>query len=204
MTARPMILGLSGTTREESSSERILRACLAPLERQGASVRGLYGQDLMLPIYEPGASVSSERAQVLLAAVRDCDGVIICSPGYHGAVSGMIKNALDYLEDLRTDRRPYLEGRAVGCVGCAAGWQAAASALTGLRSIVHALRGWPTPLGLSINTAGLEGCATLPDKVQLQLETMSIQVLEHAEMRGRFLGERAHAESGLLQVEQVA
>lgn len=202
MTARPMILGLGGTTREGSSSERILRACLASLERRGASVRGLYGQDLVLPIYEPGVSVSSERAQVLLAAVRDCDGVIICSPGYHGAISGMIKNALDYLEDLRTDRRPYLEGRA-GCVGCAAGWQAAASALTGLRSIVHALRGWPTPLGLSINTAELQGCGTISDKVQLQLETMSIQVLEHAHIRGRFLVERAYAESGVLQAEQV-
>jgi FMN reductase len=33
------------------------------------------------------------------------------------------------------------------------GWQAAVTTLTSLRSIVHALRGWPTPLGSAVNSA---------------------------------------------------
>jgi FMN reductase len=37
-------------------------------------------------------------------------------------------------------------------VACAAGWQAAGSTLQALRAVVHALRGWPTPLGLAVNT----------------------------------------------------
>ena len=35
---------------------------------------------------------------------------------------------------------------------CASGWQAATTTLVAFRSIVHALRGWPTPLGVCINT----------------------------------------------------
>ena len=31
------------------------------------------------------------------------------------------------------------------------GWQACGSALAHLRSIVHALRGWPTPMGVTFN-----------------------------------------------------
>ena len=72
--------------------------------------------------------------------------IIVASPAYHGGVSGLVKNALDYVEDLRDAKRPYLDGRAVGCIACAGGWQAAVATLTGLRSISHALRGWPTPL----------------------------------------------------------
>jgi FMN reductase len=78
--------------------------------------------------------------------------VELVSPGYHGTVSGLVKNALDYVEDLRADPRPYLDGRAVGCVAMALGWQATVTTLTALRSIVHALRGWPTPLGAALNS----------------------------------------------------
>ena len=85
-------------------------------------------------------------------AVAAADGLIIASPGYHGGISGLVKNALDYVEDLRTDARPYLDGRAVGCVATAAGWQAAGSTLQALRAVVHALRGWPTPLGVAVNS----------------------------------------------------
>jgi FMN reductase len=47
----------------------------------------------------------------------------------------------------------YFDGRAVGCIASAAGWQAAAATLSALRSIIHALRGWPTPLGIMINSS---------------------------------------------------
>ena len=91
---------------------------------------------------------SGGREQLqLIEAVREADAIIIATPGYHGGVSGLVKNALDTLEELRADDRPYLDGRAVGCIVTAYGWQAAGSVLTSLRSIVHALRGWPTPFG---------------------------------------------------------
>jgi FMN reductase len=82
--------------------------------------------------------------------------VIFASPGYHGGVSGLVKNAIDLLEDLRADERVYLDGMPVGCIVTAAGWQGCNTTLGALRSIVHALRGWPTPLGVTLNTAGVK------------------------------------------------
>jgi FMN reductase len=79
--------------------------------------------------------------------------VIIATPGYHGGMSGLVKNALDHLELLRGDDRPYLEGRAAGVIVTAAGWQACGTALVSVRSAVHALRGWPTPFGVTVNSA---------------------------------------------------
>jgi FMN reductase len=40
----------------------------------------------------------------------------------------------------------------VGLIATAYGWQATGSTIAALRSIVHALRGWPTPFAAAINT----------------------------------------------------
>jgi FMN reductase len=40
----------------------------------------------------------------------------------------------------------------VGLIATACGWQATGSTIAALRSIVHALRGWPTPFAAAINT----------------------------------------------------
>jgi len=147
------IVAVGGTTRPNSSTEKALRQVLDAAERLGASGQMFSGADIDLPMYQPGISDRCERTSRLLEALREADGVVIGSPGYHGGVSGLVKNVLDYTEDLRSDTRCYLDGRAVGCIGTGAGWQGAASALTGLRAIVHALRGWNTPIGLTVNTA---------------------------------------------------
>jgi FMN reductase len=130
----------------------VLVKALQAAERAGARTRLLGGLFLArLPIYDPGAGNVSPELVEMLAAVREADGLLISTPGYHGSVSGMIKNALDGLEGLRDAERPYLDGRAVGCIVTADGWQAGGTVLLALRTIVHALRGWPTPLGVTFN-----------------------------------------------------
>ncbi len=149
---RPLILGIGGTTRQGSSSEHVLRAALSEIEALGARTICLAGPDLVFPLYAPENPGRDDKASHFVDLVRQADGLVISSPGYHGSISGLIKNALDYIEDTARDPRIYLDGRAVGCVACAYGWQATGSTLTALRTIVHALRGWPTPLGITANT----------------------------------------------------
>jgi FMN reductase len=130
-----------------------MRIVLAGAEAAGARTIAVTGSDLVLPFYDPALVERTEAADRLVHTLRSVDGVVLVSPGYHGTLSGLVKNALDYAEDLRDDPLPYLDGRAVGCVALATGWQAAVTTLTALRSIVHALRGWPTPLGAAVNTS---------------------------------------------------
>ncbi|RJQ70779.1 NADPH-dependent oxidoreductase [Pseudonocardiaceae bacterium YIM PH 21723] len=153
------VVGIGGSVRADSQSERALDAALAGAEHSGATIYRFTGPDLLLPFYDPVCAERPPLARELVDRLRTADGVVLASPGYHGTVSGLVKNALDYIEDLREDERPYLHGRAVGCVATAMGWQAAVNTLTALRSIVHALRGWPTPLGVAVNTAeaGFDG-----------------------------------------------
>jgi FMN reductase len=181
---RPLIVGIGGTVRSPSSSERVLVAALAAAEAAGARTKMIGGEVLSrLPIFNPTDAEHPPERSALVDAVRGADGVIVSTPGYHGSLSGLIKNALDSLEPLREDARPYLDGRAVGCIVVADGWQACGSALASLRSIVHALRGWPTPLGATINSATKPfddaGALTDPRDV-FQVEMVAKQVVDFA------------------------
>ena len=150
----PFILGIGGTTKSPSSTEHALNVALAAARDAGAETVMFGGPFLArLPIYDPSRPERTPEAQELLAAVRRADGLVLASPAYHAGISGMIKNAIDLIEDLRQDARPYLDGRAVGCIVTAFGWQGGGTTLTSFRTIVHALRGWPTPIGVTLNTA---------------------------------------------------
>lgn len=149
----PFIVAIGGTIRANSSTERALRMALKVAEDMGARTLLLAGSEIDLPNFSPERREAIPAADRLVNAMREADGVIIGSPGYHGGVSGLVKNALDYLEEMNKDTRPYLDGRAVGCVATGAGWQGAVATLTALRTVVHALRGWPTPVGVAINSA---------------------------------------------------
>jgi FMN reductase len=182
----PLIVGLGGTTRSGSTSEVALRFALRAAERAGAKTAILAGPDLQLPMYAPETVERSEGASALVSLLRRSHGVILASPGYHGSISGLVKNALDYVEDMRGDAAVYFDGRAVGCVACAHGWQATGSTLAALRSIAHALRGWPTPVGVAVNSSlkvfDTQG-QCLDTGIDAQLEIMAQQVVAFAHMR---------------------
>lgn len=72
--------------------------------------------DLDLPMYAPHELDRTPKAAALVSALREADAVVVALPGYHGAVSGLVKNALDYFEDLRDEPRAYLDNTPWGSV----------------------------------------------------------------------------------------
>lgn len=148
-STNPHLVCFSGSLHPESRTQQLAVWCAAALTELGAQVSLFAGADLDIPLYRPLPAERAEPVHRMLAAVAEADGVLLVSPTYHGTVSGVLKNALDYVNDLATAPRPFLDGRPVGCVAVAAGDQGAASTLGTLRTIAHALRGWPTPLGVT-------------------------------------------------------
>ena len=194
--SRPLIVGIGGTMTANSSSERVMRHVLAQCEARGAETICFDGNALDLPMYGYGTP-RTDKAIALIDALRRAEGVVIASPGYHGTVSGLIKNALDYIEDMARDDRPYFEGRAVGLITVAAGWQATGTTLATLRSIVHALRGWPTPMAITVNSVMPVFAAdgSVSDATLLkQLDILAQQVVGFARMRA--LDELSKASAG--------
>jgi FMN reductase len=182
---RVLVVGIGGTTRPDSSTEKALRAAVLAAGSHGADTVMLAADDLRVSLYEPSDTSRTGLEQRLVELLRASSGLIVASPGYHGTLSGLIKNALDYAEDLRDDDPPYLEGRAFGTIGCAGGWVAAVNTVSTLRTVAHALRAWPTPMGAVVNTLvpvfDNEGRVIDP-RVSTQLELVGQQVVEFASM----------------------
>jgi len=150
----PHVVGIGGTTRDGSLTDKALRFALKTCQAEGATTTVFDGAFLeTLPHYAPDRFERAEGAIRLIDEIRRADGLIVASPGYHGGVSGLVKNAIDYAEDLRDDPSPYLSGKPVGLIATGAGWQGIVTTIEALRAIVHALRGWPTPLGAAVNSA---------------------------------------------------
>jgi NAD(P)H-dependent FMN reductase len=162
----PHVVFLSGTLRNGSKADQLARWC-AQQCREGTTTI-FTGTELEFPFYRMPNGRRGAQIQRYLTALATADGIVVISPVYHGTVSGLLKNALDYVNDLADDRRPFLEGRPIGCVALAEGDQGAASTIATLRTIAHALRGWPTPLGVTLSR---DLAALRPDGEPVQAQT---------------------------------
>ena len=184
VSSRPLVVGIGGTIGGVASTERALMMALDSAGQAGFATR-LFGGEVLaqLPLYNPKAADRSPAEREFVDAVRQASALIIASPGYHGSISGLVKNALDLLEETARDARPYLADMPVGLIATAYGWQATGSTIAALRSIVHALRGWPTPFAAAINTQitkfDEEGGASEPAVVE-QLALVGQQVARFA------------------------
>ena len=178
----PFVVGIGGSTSATSVTNLLLRDALARVAARGARTAAFGGAELaQLPIFTlETAAGDSGPAAALIEAVRAADAVIIATPGYHGGMSGLVKNAIDHLEMLRDDVRPYLDGRAVGVIVAASGWQSCGTALVAVRSAIHALRGWPTPFGVTVNSAEQQPDASgrFGGRVEGALDVLAGQVME--------------------------
>lgn len=181
MPKRMLIVGVGGTLRSGSSTEATIRRVLVHAEDKGAETCMFAGEALDLPMYAPGNVSNAPGVLALIAAFRKADALVIGSPGYHGCISGLVKNALDYTEEMAGDDMPYFSGKPIGCVATGFGWQGCNSTLHALRSMAHALRGWPTPLGIAFNTKEApfdrSGTCLIPELDQ-QLSVMASQLLD--------------------------
>lgn len=180
------VLCIGGSTRPNSSSEKAVKVAAAAAEAAGAVVDLMVSRDLMFPIYDTETPDRTPEAARFVKAARAADALIVASPGYHGGMSGMLKNVLDYLEDTNKDERVYLDGVPVGCIAVSYGWQATVSTLQSIRTTVHALRGWPSPFGATINATepifDADGACT-DERARFGLETVAQQVVEFAQLR---------------------
>ncbi|MFF4550030.1 NAD(P)H-dependent oxidoreductase [Streptomyces sp. NPDC001406] len=148
----PHIVLISGSLRPGSTCDRVAEWCAQRCAEHGASARVFTGTEIDFPAYRPGLAGRHAAVTGFLEELRAADGVILVSPTYHATVSGLLKNALDYVNDIGGPV-PYLQGRPIGTVAVGSAAQGAVSTLTTLRTIGHALRGWPTPVGVAVSQA---------------------------------------------------
>ncbi|WP_414157461.1 NADPH-dependent FMN reductase [Pseudomonas sp. BNK-15] len=110
MSTKVNLLGLSGSLRAQSAHTAVLRTvaeCLPELVRLE-----LFGLGSLPPYNEDCDGVHAPlEVLALREAVARSDGLLIGSPEYNHGMSGVLKNALDWLS--RPHGQSVLSGRAV-------------------------------------------------------------------------------------------
>ena len=134
---------LAGSNRRESASTRMARYLRTRLASLGHSAQLFDLRETPVPLYDPDSGEQPAAVRELDRLMRDSDAIILTSPEYHGTISGVLKNALDYLGS------EHFDGKAVLSVS-AAGGAVGVSSLTHLQAMVRNLHGVNSPDWLSV------------------------------------------------------
>jgi FMN reductase len=152
-----IILGLGGSLRSGSVAALALRIALGGAEEAGATIRLLDLATLPLPIFDGTYSLDGYTPEgrqtilTLLNATQEAHGLILASPTYHNTISGALKNALDYMELLKDNNPPRLEGKVVGLLTVQGGVSGTGNnTITTMLLAARALRAWVAPTMVSI------------------------------------------------------
>ncbi|MCU9848509.1 NAD(P)H-dependent oxidoreductase [Defluviimonas sp. WL0024] len=124
---RPTLLGIAGALRSGSTNRKLVREA-ARLFGPGDFAEA----DLRLPLYDGDLEAEGTPSAVtrLAGQINETDAVVISTPEYNSALSGVLKNALDWVS--RTEGNPW-EDKPVAIVSAAAGRAGGARAQSSLR-----------------------------------------------------------------------
>ena len=110
------LLGISGSLRSDSFNRKLIREA-ARLGNAASFIEA----DLRVPLYDGDLEAASgipESVQTLAGQIKDADAVVISTPEYNKGISGVLKNALDWVS--RTESNPWL-GKPVAIMSATAG-----------------------------------------------------------------------------------
>ncbi|MDH5432183.1 MAG: NAD(P)H-dependent oxidoreductase [Nitrosopumilus sp.] len=136
------ILGVASSMRESSYSTRVLKLALEKAEKRGAEIKLLDLRELQLPMYHPEQNSSPELDKVT-EYVKWADAFVLASPDYHGSMSGVMKNFLDFFWS-------DFAGKTFGYI-CAS-HEKGLTVMDQMRTVVRQCYGWSMPYGISVNS----------------------------------------------------
>ena len=136
------ILGVASSMRESSYSTRVLKLALEKAEKRETETKLLDLRELRLPMYHPEQNSSLELDKVT-EYVKWADAFVLASPDYHGSMSGVMKNFLDFFWS-------DFAGKTFGYI-CAS-HEKGLTVMDQMRTAVRQCYGWSMPYGVSVNS----------------------------------------------------
>jgi NAD(P)H-dependent FMN reductase len=135
--SRPVrILAFAGSTRRDSFNKKLVRVAAAGAREAGAEVTIVDLAELPLPLFDQDLEAAEglpENAKRLKTLMAEHDGFLISSPEYNSSISGVLKNAIDWVSRREEGEKPRaaFDGKVVALMSASPG------GLGGLRGLVH-------------------------------------------------------------------
>jgi len=155
------LLCLAGSLRTPSYSLATCKAIREMAEATDFHVEIADPRELALPMYVPDLYLKDYAPKQggierLVESYRTADAMVWVSPTYHGTVSGVFKNMLDFAEFLSGDQPPYFNGRPVGLIAINDSTTFAA-----MRDCARELRAWLAPTHIVLSQSDFSSDYTL-------------------------------------------
>ncbi|OXM84138.1 NADPH-dependent FMN reductase [Paenibacillus rigui] len=134
---------VSGSNRKQATSTQLSVYLAKVLESNGVKATLIDLNAAPLPFYSPDVEHRDEHLNAYKKSLNEADGIVLVTPEYHGAPSGVLKNALDHVGFEQFDGKVVLSvSSAGGAVGV--------SSLQQLQTIVRNVHGVNCPEWISI------------------------------------------------------
>jgi arsenic resistance protein ArsH len=114
------------------------------LEWEGQTVEIFNVAEAKIPFFDSTLQFIPYAVEVMANAFRNVEMHIWLSPLYHGGMTGVMKNCLDWLEISSKNPHPYLSGKLIGLV-CWANGPHAIQGIQAMENVARTLHAWTLP-----------------------------------------------------------
>ena len=170
------IIGLAGEYRSSSKSGMLVNLALKMAEEQGADVEFWDLAERPLPLVGEEGCWTHPNVKAFQTLLEESDAFLLSSPEYHGTMSGVMKNTMDWMYD------KHVGGKVFGLMSTLGG-VTNANTLNHMRISLRWLHGWPVPEQLAIGhvkEAFDEDGTLVDDELQRRLLNLVNSVLSAA------------------------
>ena len=186
------LLGIAGSMRSNSYSFKALDLALKTSKNNYHAEINLFDlRKNKLPIYEPNLDLDKiplpekESLDMANKLVRWADAIILTSPDYHGSMSGVLKNFLDFFW------REF-SGKTFGYI-CAS-HEKGLTVMEQMRTAVRQCYGWSMPYGISTSSDDFDSEGNITNKKTiLRIEMLSRDIVFYGKaIRDQFLSDTSN------------
>ncbi|HLS94912.1 MAG TPA: NADPH-dependent FMN reductase [Sphingobacterium sp.] len=140
--------------RPRSTSERVANHLKDKLSARDVEVDVFNMAEAGIPLFDMQLNKIPTAVELMNLRFTNADFHIWLTPLYHGGMTGVMKNCLDWLECSSKMSRPYLSGKRIGLVCWADGVQAM-QGINGMDVVAKSLRAWTLPYSVPIQKKDL-------------------------------------------------
>ena len=133
-----VVMGICGSYDLDSANGRMLEIILEEARALGAETMIWDHGAKPLPLVGAKGSWDDANVKGFQEMAVSADAFVLSSPEYHGTMSGVMKNSLDWLYSKHTSGKPF-------SLMCTLGGQASNNTLNHMRIAARWIHGWVTP-----------------------------------------------------------
>lgn len=135
--------------RSNATSHKIADYLKTGFETVGADVTVFNLSDSGIPLFDVTQNAVPKSVEMMAHVFRNADVHVWLTPLYHGGMTGVMKNCLDWLEISSKEFMPYLTDKTIGLV-CWADGSHAMNGINNMDAVAKSLRAWTLPYSVPI------------------------------------------------------